>query len=297
MTLYVSDLDGTLLDPQARLSAITRAGLVNLLDEGLVFTVASARHVMSIRKILGDLPLRLPVISSNGAYISDLATGRHELVNAMPPALGRDIVALMQSRGFTPFASTHGPLGDQLFVEAISNPGQQHFVDQRTREQDERLRRSTRLHDELGDPAVTVVLIDRMDALLDLQAALVAQFGDAVETHVADDLYQPDWPWMSVHDRRASKDQAITTLAERYGLEAREVVVFGDHVNDVSMLRAAHRGIAMGNAIEAVKREAHAVIGHHAEDSVLRFIEADWRRAGEAAATGASACRPHAAAC
>ena len=284
MTLYVSDLDGTLLDPQAQLSDITRAGLVRLLDEGLAFTVASARHVSSIRKILGDLPLRLPVISSNGAYISDMKTGRHELVNAMPPALGQDIVALMQARGFTPFASTHGPLGDQLFVEAISNVGQQHFIDQRTREKDERLRRSTRLLSDLGDPAVTVVLIDRKDALLDLQAVLIERFGDAVETHVADDLYQPDWPWMSVHDRRASKDQAIATLAERYGLAAREIVVFGDHVNDVSMLRAAHRGIAMGNAIEAVKREAHAVIGHHAEDSVLRFIDADWRRGAEVTA-------------
>jgi hypothetical protein len=281
VTLYVSDLDGTLLDPQAQLSELTRAGLVRLLDEGLVFTVASARHVTSIRKILGDLPLRLPVISSNGAYISDMKTGRHELVNAMPPALGQDIVALMQARGFTPFASTHGPQGDQLFVETISNLGQQHFIDQRTREKDERLRRCTRLLGELGDPAVTVVLIDRKEALLDLQAALIEQFGDAVETHVADDLYQPDWPWMSVHDRRASKDQAIATLAERYGLAAREIVVFGDHVNDVSMLRAAHRGIAMGNAIEAVKREAQAVIGHHADDSVLRFIDADWRRSVE----------------
>ena len=281
MTLYVSDLDGTLLDPQARLSDFTRAGLIRMLDEGLAFTVASARHVTSIRKILGDLPLRLPVISSNGAYISDMKTGRHELVNAMSPALGQDIVALMQARGFTPFASTHGPLGDQLFVEAISNFGQQHFIDQRTREKDERLRRSTRLLGELSDPAVTVVLIDRKDALLELQAALIEQFGDAVETHVADDLYQPDWPWMSVHDRRASKDQAIATLAERYGLAAREIVAFGDHVNDVSMLRAAHRGIAMGNAIDAVKREAQAVIGHHAEDSVLRFIDADWRRAAE----------------
>lgn len=279
MSLYVSDLDGTLLDPQGRLSDVTRAGLMRLLDEGLVFTVASARHVRSIRKILGDLPLRLPVISSNGAFISDMKSGRHELVHAMPPALGQDIVALMQSRGFTPFASTHGPLGDQLFVEAISNPGQQHFVDERVQQQDERLRRSSRLLGELGDPAVTVVLIDRKEALLDLQATLIAQFGDAVETHVADDLYQPDWPWMSVHDRRASKDQAIATLAERYDLSAREIVVFGDHVNDVSMLRAAHRGIAMGNAIEAVKREAQAVIGHHADDSVLHFIDADWRRA------------------
>jgi len=44
------------------------------------------------------------------------------------------------------------------------------------------------------------------------------------------------------------------------------------------MMRAAHRGIAMGNAIEAVKQEARQVIGPNHEDSVLRFLESDWRR-------------------
>jgi len=99
-----------------------------------------------------------------------------------------------------------------------------------------------------------------------------------VETHLAEDLYKPGWPWLTVHDRRATKDQGIQLLAQRYGLQEREVVVFGDHVNDVKMLRAAHRGIAVANAIEAVKQEAHQVIGPHHEDAVLRFIESDWQR-------------------
>ncbi len=57
----------------------------------------------------------------------------------------------------------------------------------------------------------------------------------------------------------------------------REIVVCGDHVNEVTMLRGAHRGIAMGNAIDGVKREAHTVIGAHHEESVVDFIERDWR--------------------
>jgi hydroxymethylpyrimidine pyrophosphatase-like HAD family hydrolase len=90
-------------------------------------------------------------------------------------------------------------------------------------------------------------------------------------------LYVPDWPWLTVHHKRATKDQAIKTLAQRYGLAEREIVVFGDHANDVSMLRAAHRGIAMGNAIDSVKQVAHTVIGSHHVDSVLDFIERDWQ--------------------
>jgi hydroxymethylpyrimidine pyrophosphatase-like HAD family hydrolase len=43
-------------------------------------------------------------------------------------------------------------------------------------------------------------------------------------------------------------------------------------------LRAAHRGIAVENAIAAVKQEAQLVIGPHHEDSVLHFIDSDWKR-------------------
>lgn len=277
MTLYVSDLDGTLLDPQARLSDITRAGLTRLIAEGLSFTVASARNVISIREILGDLPLRLPVISSNGAYISDMATGRYELVQTIAPELAQAIFQMIRRHGLMPFASTHGPKGDQVFYQAIENHGQRQFIEERVRNADPRLRHTERLQDELLDPAVTFVVIDRQAPLQALQAELVAEFGDQLETHLAEDLYVPGWPWLSIHDRRASKCQAIKILAERYGLAERELVVFGDHVNDVSMFKAAHRGIAVANAIDAVKAAAHAVIGPHTEDSVLRFIEDDWR--------------------
>jgi Cof subfamily protein (haloacid dehalogenase superfamily) len=278
MTLYVSDLDGTLLDPQGRLAESTRAGLTRLLNQGLLFTVASARHVTSIRHILGDLPLRLPVIGSNGAYLSDMASAEHEVVNAMEPALAQAVFALIRQHGLMPFVSTHGPLGDQLFYQSVHNEAQQAFVTERQRNADPRLRHSPRLQDELRDPAVTIVVVEREAPLAALQADIDALCGDAVETHLAEDLYKPGWPWLTVHDRRATKDQGIQLLAQRYGLQEREVVVFGDHVNDVKMLRAAHRGIAVANAIEAVKQEAHQVIGPHHEDAVLRFIENDWRR-------------------
>lgn len=278
MTLYVSDLDGTLLDRNGRLSEGSRIGLTRLLEQGLLFTVASARHVSSIRSLLGELPLRLPVISGNGAYISDMTSGRHELVRAIAPALAQSVFALIRAHGLMPFFSTHSAQGDRLFYQAAYNQGQQSFIDERLRNGDARLRKSEHLQDELGDPVVTFVVVEREAPLRALQAAITALCGDAVETHLAEDLYLPGWPWLTVHDKRATKDQAITTLVERYNLTEREIVVFGDHVNDVSMLRAAHRGVAMENAIEAVKQEAHTVIGSHHEDSVVDFIDRDWLR-------------------
>ena len=276
MTLYVSDLDGTLLDRHGRLSERSRLGLTRLLDQGLLFTVASARHVSSIRSLIGELPLQLPVISGNGAYISDMASGRHELVRTIAPTLAQSVFALIRAHDLMPFFSTHSARGDRLFYRGAYNHGQQRFVDERVGNGDPRLRQSEQLQDELGHPVVTFVIIERAAPLLALQAEIARLLGDVVETHLAEDLYVPDWPWLTVHDKRATKDQAIQTLAERYGLGKREIVVFGDHVNDVSMLRAAHRGVAMENALDCVKQVAHTVIGSHHQGSVLAFIAQDW---------------------
>ena len=276
--MYVSDLDGTLLNPQAELSAPTREGLVRLLDEGLHFTVASARHISSIGQILHGLPLKLPVISSNGAFLSDLGSGQHELVNAMEPALAQAIFALMRQHGFMPFVQIHGPQGDRLFYESVENEGQRLFVEARQKAGDPRLTHTAHLGNALHDPAVTMLVIAEQAPLAALRDAIAELCGDRIEMHLADDLYMPGWPWLNIHDAKASKDQAIHSLAQRYGLAERELVVFGDQVNDLSMFRKAHRGIAVANAIDEVRELAHHVIGPHHEDSVLRFIEGDFRR-------------------
>ena len=98
-TLYVSDLDGTLVRDDLTLSDESRRDLCALLAEGALITVASARSVTSIRAILGDIPFTLPIIEFNGAFLSEYRTGRHEIVNAIPATLARGVFdALTASR-------------------------------------------------------------------------------------------------------------------------------------------------------------------------------------------------------
>ena len=209
MTLYVSDLDGTLLDRSGNLSKRSREGLTRLLDQGLLFTVASARHVSSIRTVLGDLPLRLPVISGNGACISELHSGRHELVRTMEPNVAQSIFALIRLHGLLPFFSTHSSShGDRLYYQSAANAGQQSFIDERISTGDPRLRQSDQLHQHVGAPVVTFVVVDREPALVALQSAVRALCGNAVEVHLQEDMYTPNWPWLStpVFDIASGRD-------------------------------------------------------------------------------------------
>lgn len=63
---------------------------------------------------------------------------------------------------------------------------------------------------------------------------------------------------------------------EQHGLDNRELVVFGDGLNDLGMFGVADRAVAVANAFDALKERATAVIGPNGEDSVARYIQADW---------------------
>ena len=91
---------------------------------------------------------------------------------------------------------------------------------------------------------------------------LVAYSGTALEG--------PNWHWLDVHRSDASKGGAVALLKEALGLD--RIICFGDGDNDLSMFEAADECYAPANANDAVKSLATAVIGHHDEDGIARFL-------------------------
>jgi len=278
-TLYVSDLDGTLIRDDLTLSAEARRDLRALLDEGTLITVASARSVTSIRAILGDIPFPLPIVEFNGAFLSEYRTGTHEVVNAIPAPLAREAFSALVDGGCEPYISSFDGARDLVFYREIANEGMAAYFAERVAFKDERLRRVDDLAAVLDGGTVCLTVIERGERLGPVHAALAAAFGDRLVLTSYDYRYFPGWKFFTVHDRKATKDQAIAALRKSRGLEQAELVVFGDDVNDVGMLRAADRSIAMANAKPEVIAVAGEVIGSNNEDSVVRRIRLDRSRA------------------
>ena len=275
-TLYISDLDGTLLDNSARLADRCRTTLCELLADGLPFTVASARSLSSIAMMLKGVPITLPVVEFNGAFLSDLATGRHEIVNGIDRTIVEDLHELLPRFGVAPFISTFDGTVDRLFYKDVLNGGMEWYRDDRVAVGDRRLCATDDLSCVFDHDVVCVTIIGREPPLAELHAAIAERHGDHVELHRYENDYSPGWHWLTVHDRRATKDQGIRLLRERYGLADHELVVFGDHHNDVKMFALADRAVAVANAIDAVKACATEVIGSNEEGSVPEFIRGDW---------------------
>jgi hydroxymethylpyrimidine pyrophosphatase-like HAD family hydrolase len=271
-TLYVTDLDGTLIRDDLSLSDWSRGRLVSLLLEGAPITIATARSIVSLSVILGDIPFRLPVIEFNGAFLTDYRTKRHQVVRS----IDRDIVpalhALVVGAGVQPFLAVHDGTRDLLFSKGATNAGQEAYLQERLVFRDGRLREVSTLEQAFAHQVVCFTLIDREETLSALSARISAAFGSRLVCTQYAYRYFPGWFFLSVYDAKATKEQGIRTLIEMHGLQGSDLVVFGDDVNDLGMFRIATRALATANARPELKRIAHEVIGTNGEDSVVRWI-------------------------
>lgn len=275
--LYLSDLDGTLLNSAGEVSERTRQGLEELLQEGLPFTVASARSHFSIRKLFGDLEFTLPIIEFNGAFLTDYRTGRHLEVYALGRALGEEVFDRVTRTGLRPFVCSYDGREDCLHYDELVNAGMVWYEARRRAAGDPRLRRTVRLRDTLAEQVVSLTVMapdrPRIEALRD---ELAETYGEQLQLFCYENEYSPGNWWLTIHHAAASKHIAMRRLREAHAPSA-ELVAFGDNVNDLLMLEHADVAVAVANAVEPVRAVADHVIGTNDEDSVVAFLEAAHR--------------------
>ena len=110
----------------------------------------------------------------------------------------------------------------------------------------------------LGLPA----RVDAVDLMISDEPLLVAYAGTALEdAHLN---------WIDIHHVEATKGNAAEVLRRELG--ASRVICFGDSDNDLSMFAVADEAYAPSNAKPEILKSATAVIGHHDEDGVARFL-------------------------
>ncbi|SHK17117.1 HAD family hydrolase [Paramaledivibacter caminithermalis] len=270
--IYISDLDWTLLRNDATLSNYSRTNLNKLINDGINFTVASARSIYSIQRILKGLTLRLPVIESNGAYISDFKTGEHLIINHIDAELCFDLLFLMAKYNCIPYVSAFDGEKNNLYYTETNNYGMQWYLNDRIKIKDNRLSRINDFREVLNEYVVCFTVINELKRLMELEEELKNKYFNMLEIHIMENKYSPGWYWLSIQDKNATKARAIKTLMKEVGLEKYEINVFGDEINDIKMFAMADKAVAVKNAKDELKKYAQEIIGENQEDSVVKYI-------------------------
>ncbi|MBW5447588.1 HAD hydrolase family protein [Cohnella sp. CFH 77786] len=268
-TLYVSDLDGTLLNREQSVGEESIRILNDLIGRGLHFTIATARSMESALPLLERLHLKLPGIFINGVFIADLKSGQIIQSHYLPNSLGEEIVESYLQAGLKPVVYTVDHEGrPRVYYRGIHNASEEHYIGDRLLRQDGRFRLINDYSACLTEKLITINAIDLPEKLEDVYL----KFANRPECirHYGPDIYAPGYHWLEISSAQATKSQAVQYLKEAYGYE--RLVCFGDNLNDLSMFEMADECYAVGNAHDLVKKAATRIIDTHDHDGVARFL-------------------------
>lgn len=266
-TLYLSDLDGTLLTPDQRLSEYTADVINRFVRAGGLFSYATARSFVTASKAVTGFQAAFPVITYNGAFIVDGATGRHLLSTFFTPEEARYIREQLTARGVVPIVySFLGGKERFSYIEKTVTKEMRFFLDSRV--DDFRRQEADDLEALYGGDTFYFACMDSEAAL----SPVYTLFKTDSRYHC---IYQRDLysgaQWCELLPARATKAAAALELKRMLGCD--NLVCFGDGRNDLKLFAASDERYAMANAVPELKAAATAVIGSNAEDGVARWIE------------------------
>jgi hypothetical protein len=253
--LAAIDLDGTLLRSDKTMSPRTVAALHAAQGAGIVIAVVSARGPRGVREIVDRTELHGAAICSNGAVVIDLPGGSIRRMRTFETEVARTLVTALRAR-----------LPGVLFGverEVFSHePGFAAW--------DWTPPAGTRVADALvllDEPATKLVVRHAQHEVETLAGIVREVAGDRGSASVSG-----SWV-VELSPAGVNKAAALAALCSELEIEAAEVVAFGDHLNDVPMLRWAGRSVAVANAQPAVLAAAEEVTASNEDDGVAVVLE------------------------
>ena len=271
-TLYISDLDGTLLNKKARLSQRSRNIIRGLIEQGLLFSVATARSQSAVN-YLQQLAVNVPSVHLNGVLLYD--NRRHQYIDCTPmdTATANEIIRILKSFDRMSFVyKFDSDCGINVEFERLSNEVERNFFEVRKDSDYKSFRQVDAITVSEDEKAIYFTMVDRYERLLPIYEA-IRHLSGAKPT-----LYRDNYTemyFLEVFSSRATKAAGVMKLKEL--VHADRIVAFGDNLNDLEMLREADVGVAVGDAVEEVRQQADLVIGNSDADGVARYLEEVFR--------------------
>ncbi|TBL71538.1 Cof-type HAD-IIB family hydrolase [Paenibacillus thalictri] len=235
--LIALDMDGTLLNEDKAISEGNRKAIQAAKAAGVTVVLSTGRNLHNIMAYIDELALSSPVVTVNGGEVwetPEKLQKRTTLDHRLVERMRE--IALRQDSWFWAY-SVEGVFNKNNWIEKpISELEWLKFG----------------YH------------IENPEALASIRAEL--ESWDVLEITNSHPFN------LELNPKGVSKASGLQDVCELLGIEMSQVVAVGDSLNDMSMIRQAGLGVAMGNAQEEVKREAGFITSSNEEDGVARVI-------------------------
>ena len=272
-TLYVSDMDGTLLNSSSVLSETTTAKLNKLISEGALFTVATARTPATVVGLMKNIDSNLPYIVMAGCATWDNKKKGYESARIISNSSIERLIGIFEKNGNNPFIYYKN--GNQIVVNHVREltAEEKEFIEPRIKTPLKRLKTYSSLTvDATLEGAMLIFSMGKFEALRNI-ADEIDKEGIDCTYNCYHDIFKKDEGFIDIYVNGTTKAAAIKELARKIGAE--RIVVFGDNLNDIPMMKVADWSVAVSNAFDEVKEYANEITESNDEDAVVRWIEMD----------------------
>jgi Cof subfamily protein (haloacid dehalogenase superfamily) len=258
ISLIISDVDGTLVDPDKRLTDASKRAVRRLQENGIGFTIVSSRPPFGLRMLVEPLSLQLPLGAINGCTIiaSNLEPIEQHLV---PAPVARQSVDMLRAFGVDVWLFT----ADDWLVQDLAGD----YVPRERRAIQAEPRRTASFDPYLAQASKIVGSSPSFDKLGECEGAMRKALGGRASVVRSQPYY------LDITAAGFGKGTFVEYLSRRLAIPSKAIAVLGDMENDLAMFGHAGLTIAMGNASVDVRRRARYVTASNADDGFAMAIE------------------------
>lgn len=266
-TLYVTDLDGTLLNSHDKISSCSIEIINSLVEQGMFFTYATARSLVSASVVAEGLTTQMPLIVYNGAFIIDAATGNVLAKEGFTKEETDRVVAALQEYDISPMVYSYIDNVEKVsWLTDRENDGIRRYLSRR--KGDRRFRPLTEEVDLYAGDIFYFTCIGEKEPLQPIYDLFSRN--DSYTCTLQQELYSSEY-FCEIMPKKATKANAIRKLKEL--LHCDRVVSFGDAINDIPMFQISDECYAVENAVEELKSLATGIIGSNDNDGVALWLK------------------------
>ena len=266
-TLYVTDLDGTLLNSQSKISEYSIQVINKLVEEGTMFTYATARSLSSASLVTKGLTTDIPVIIYNGTFILNATTGEIVSSNIFNDTEKQFIIDLLAKYKIYPLVYSYiDGIEKVSWLCGNENDGIKNYL--HSRKGDKRLNPLTNEKSLYIGNVFYFTCIGGKEELLPIYNAL--KDNSHYNCIFQQELYCEEY-WCEIMHKKATKANAILQLKDI--LRCDKIVSFGDAINDIPMFTISDESYAVINAIAELKAISTGIISSNDDNGVAKWLE------------------------
>ena len=265
-TLYVSDLDGTLLHADQHISKYSLDTINTLIKSGMLFSYATARSIYSASIVTRGLELEIPVVIHNGVFVINTKTGQRIIQNSFSTEEVRIVSEFLKERKIYPLVySFIDRIERKSWLSGKETAGI--LADVHSRKDDKRLREVYDIDSLYNGEVFYITCIGTAHELKPVYDCFQGQ--NAYNVIFQYDLYRPEY-WCELMPKNATKANAVLQIKEILNID--RVVSFGDGINDIPLFEISDECYAMANAEDELKKIATGIIDTNDNDGVAKWL-------------------------